>query len=113
MAQSIRTFFDNQENIAVIRRMLEAGVTPAVEQKKVGGRFTGMSFVFTGALTRFTRDEARLLVEKEGGTAVGSVSRKTAYVVAGEDAGSKLAKARELGVTVLSEEEFLELLAQE
>lgn len=113
VAQSIRTFFDNQENIAVIRRMLEAGVTPAVEQKKVGGRFTGMSFVFTGALTRFTRDEARLLVEKEGGTAVGSVSRKTAYVVAGEDAGSKLAKARELGVTVLSEEEFLELLAQE
>ncbi len=113
VAQSIRTFFDNQGNIAVIRRMLEAGVTPAIEQKKVGGRFTGKSFVFTGALSRFTRDEARILVENEGGNAVGSVSKKTDYVVAGEEAGSKLAKARELGVTVLTEEEFLQLLGQE
>ena len=110
VAQSIRTFFDNQGNIAVIRRMLEAGVTPAVEQKKVGGRFTAKSFVFPGALSRFTRDEARILVENEGGNAVGSVSKKTDYVVAGEEAGSKLAKARELGVTVLTEEEFLELV---
>ena len=112
VAQSIRTFFDNQGNIAVIRRMREAGVSPAVEQKKVGGRFTGKSFVFTGALSRFTRDEARILVENEGGNAVGSVSKKTDYVVAGEEAGSKLAKARELGVTVLTEEEFMELLGQ-
>ncbi len=112
VAQSIRTFFDNLGNIAVIRRMLEAGVKPAVEQKKVGGRFTGKSFVFTGSLSRFTRDEARILVENEGGHAVGSVSRKTDYVVAGEEAGSKLAKARELGVTVLTEEEFLELVGQ-
>jgi DNA ligase (NAD+) len=112
VAQSIRTFFDNQGNITVIRRMLEAGVTPAVEQKKVGGRFTGKSFVFTGSLSRFTRDEARILVENEGGNAVGSVSKKTDYVVAGEEAGSKLAKARELGVTVLTEEEFLELVEQ-
>lgn len=112
VAQSIRTFFDNQGNIAVIRRMRESGVSPAVEQKKVGGRFTGKSFVFTGALSRFTRDEARILVENEGGNAVGSVSKKTDYVVAGEEAGSKLAKARELGVTVLTEEEFMELLGQ-
>jgi DNA ligase (NAD+) len=110
VAQSIRTIFDNKANIAVIRRMLEAGVTPTVEKKKVGGRFTGKNFVFTGALSHFTRDEARILVENEGGSAVGSVSKKTDYVVAGEDAGSKLAKARELGVTVLTEEEFLELL---
>jgi DNA ligase (NAD+) len=113
VAQSIRTFFDNQENLTVIRRMLEAGVSPAVERKKVGGRFTGKTFVFTGTLSRFTRDEARILVENEGGSAVGSVSKKTDYVVAGEDAGSKLVKARELGVTVLSEEGFLELLEQE
>ncbi len=112
VAQSIRTFFDNQGNIAVIRRMRESGVSPAVEQKKVGGRFTGKSFVFTGALSRFTRDEVRILVENEGGNAVGSVSKKTDYVVAGEEAGSKLAKARELGVTVLTEEEFMELLGQ-
>lgn len=113
VAQSIRTFFDNQGNIDVIRRMLEAGVTPAVEQKKIGGRFTGKSFVFTGVLSRFTRDEARILVENEGGNAVGSVSKKTDYVVAGQEAGSKLAKARDLGVTVLTEEEFLQLLARE
>ena len=112
VAQSIRTFFDNQGNIDVIRRMQEAGVTPAVEQKKIGGRFTGKSFVFTGALSRFTRDEARVLVENEGGNAVGSVSKKTDYVVAGDEAGSKLAKARELGVTVLTEEEFLKLMEQ-
>ena len=92
--------------------MLDAGVKPSVEKKKVGGRFSGKSFVFTGALSRFTRDVAGLLVENEGGSAVGSVSKKTTYVVAGEDAGSKLTKARELGVTVLTEEEFLELLEQ-
>jgi len=110
VAQSICTFFENQGNREIIRRMLEAGVTPAVELKQVGGRFTGKTFVFTGALSRFTREEAQRLVEAEGGTAVGSVSKKTGYVVAGEDAGSKLAKAMELGVPVLSEQEFLELL---
>jgi len=112
VAQSIVTFFENQANREVIRRMLEAGVSPAVELKQVGGRFTGKTFVFTGALSRFTREEAQRLVEAEGGTAVGSVSKKTGFVVAGEDAGSKLARARELGVTVLNEEEFLELLGQ-
>jgi DNA ligase (NAD+) len=110
VAQSIRTFFENRENLAVIDRMLKAGVTPTVEPKKVGGKFTGMSFVFTGALTRFTRDQARLLVEQEGGHMLGSVSRKTGYVVAGSDAGSKLTKARDLGIPILSEDEFLELL---
>ena len=110
VARSITTFFANQGNRDVIRRMLDAGVAPTVEEKRVGGRFTGKTFVFTGALTRFTRDQAQRLVEAEGGTAVGSVSRKTGYLVAGEDAGSKLARARELGVTVLSEDEFLALL---
>jgi len=112
VAQSIKTFFSSQENLDVISRMLAAGVTPAVEKKKVGGRFTGKSFVFTGALNKFTRDQAKEYVENEGGNAVGSVSRKTDYVVAGEDAGSKLTKARELGITVLSEDEFLSLLDQ-
>lgn len=110
VAESIRTFFDNRANIAVIRRMQEAGVSPTVEHKKIGGKLSGRSFVFTGALTRFTRDEAREMVEHEGGNAVGSVSKKTDYVVAGEDAGSKLTKALELGVKVLTEEEFLDLL---
>lgn len=113
VAESIRKFFDNRENIAVISRMLAAGVTPTIERKKVGGRFTGKSFVFTGGLSGFTRDEARQLVENEGGSVVGSVSKKTAYVVAGEDSGSKLVKARELGITVLNEEQFQALLAGE
>ena len=113
VAESILKFFANRTNIEIIRRMQDAGVSPTVEHKKVGGRFSGKSFVFTGALSRFTRDEARELVENEGGSATGSVSKKTGYVVAGEDAGSKLVKARELGVKVLTEEEFLELLELE
>ena len=96
--------------MAVIQRMLEAGVAPTVEEKRVGGRLTGKSFVFTGALSGFTRDQARRIVEDEGGHVVGSVSRKTDYVVAGEEPGSKLDKARELGVTVLSEARFSELV---
>lgn len=110
VAESILKFFSNHTNIAIIRKMEDAGVSPAAEHKRVGGRFSGITFVFTGALSRFTRDEARDLVENEGGSVTGSVSKKTGYVVAGEDAGSKLVKARELGVKVLAEEEFLELL---
>lgn len=110
VAQSIRTFFDNRDNVVVIRRMLEAGVAPTVEDKRVGGRLTGKSFVFTGALSGFTRDQARRIVEDEGGHVVGSVSRRTDYVVAGEEPGSKQDKARELGVAVLSEAQFSELV---
>jgi len=112
VAQSIVTFFQNPGNAEILRRMLEAGVAPAVEPKQVGGRFTGKTFVFTGGLSRFTREAAQRLIEAEGGTAVGSVSKKTGYVVAGRDAGSKLARARELGVTVLTEDEFVELIEQ-
>ena len=82
-------------------------------EKKVGGQFTGKTFVFTGALTRFTRDDAKRLVENEGGHAAGSVSKKTDYVVAGADAGSKLEKARVLGLPVLTEDEFLAMLEGE
>ncbi len=110
VAGSIVTFFRNLENIAVIERMLAAGVEPAREEKKTGGRFAGKTFVFTGSLSRFTRDDAKRMVENEGGHAAGSVSRKTDYVVAGEEAGSKLAKARDLGVKILDEEEFLRML---
>jgi DNA ligase (NAD+) len=110
VAQSILSFFHNPENLRVIERLLAAGVTPTAEEKKVGGRFTGKTFVFTGALSRLSRDEAKRLVENEGGHAAGSVSKKTDYVVAGEEAGSKLEKARELGVKVLSEEDFIRML---
>ena len=110
VAQSLLTFFDNDENMDIIRRMLTAGVMPTSTSKKVGGKLSGKSFVFTGTLTRFNRDYARKLVEDEGGNVVGSVSKKTEYVVAGQEAGSKLAKARGLGIKVLDEEEFLALL---
>jgi DNA ligase (NAD+) len=111
VARSIIDFFRSRDNIAVVERMFRAGVEPSVEEKRVGGRFTGATFVFTGALTRFTRDEAKRLVENEGGHAAGSVSKKTDYVVAGSEAGSKLDKARALGVKVLTEDEFLALMA--
>ncbi|MDU0459243.1 MAG: NAD-dependent DNA ligase LigA [Geobacteraceae bacterium] len=110
VAQSIRTFFENGENLSVIRQMIDYGVTPTSASKKVGGIFSGKNFVFTGTLSRFSRDEARKLVEDQGGNVVGSVSKKTDYVVAGDEAGSKLVKARGLGVAVLGEDEFLALL---
>jgi DNA ligase (NAD+) len=110
VAESITDFFKNQENQRIIERLLAAGVSPSVEEKRVGGRFTGKTFVFTGTLTRFSRDEAKKMVELEGGHAAGSVSKKTDYVVAGSEAGSKLEKAVQLGVKVLTEEEFLELV---
>ncbi|GLI37209.1 NAD-dependent DNA ligase LigA [Geobacter hydrogenophilus] len=113
VARSITTFFHNEGNRETIRRMVEAGVEPTVEEKKVGGRFTGKTFVFTGALTRFSRSEAQKMVENEGGHAAGSVSKKTDYVVAGAEAGSKLDKARQLGVTVLTEDGFLQMLEGE
>ncbi|MGD0843680.1 MAG: NAD-dependent DNA ligase LigA [Geobacteraceae bacterium] len=110
VCQSILTFFHNRENLRVIERMFAAGVMPTVEEKRVGGKFTGKTFVFTGALSRFNRDEAKRFVENEGGHAAGSVSKKTDFVVAGTEAGSKLEKARQLGVRVISEEDFLEML---
>jgi len=113
VAQSITTFFHNEGNRETIRRMVAAGVEPTVEEKKVGGRFTGKTFVFTGSLTRFSRSEAQKMAENEGGHAAGSVSKKTDYVVAGAEAGSKLAKARDLGIRVLTEDEFLKMLEGE
>lgn len=110
VAGSIINFFHNPRNVEVVRRLTELGVRPVAALKRVGGRFTGKTFVFTGALSRFSRDEARRLVEAEGGHAAGSVSSKTDFVVAGADAGSKLEKARKLGIRVMNEDEFLEIL---
>jgi DNA ligase (NAD+) len=110
VAQSIFTFFNTADNQAVVRQLQELGVNPAAVAKTVGGRLSGKKFVFTGTLTRFSRDHARKLVEDQGGNVVGSISRKTDYVVAGDDAGSKLIKARELGITVLGEDDFLNVL---
>lgn len=110
VAQSIIAFFSAEKNIRVIERLLSYGLTPSTDVKRVGGRFTGKSFVFTGSLERFSRSEAQKMVEAEGGHASGSVSKKTDYVVAGSEAGSKLDKAGKLGVKILSEDDFLQLL---
>lgn len=80
------------------------------EERGEDQRFAGKTFVLTGTLERFTRDEATKMIEDRGGKAAGSVSKKTTYVVAGEAAGSKLRKAQELGIPVLTEEEFLQLM---
>ncbi len=111
VAISIRSFFDAPANQTVLQRLKAAGVAPTVEEKRVGGRLAGLTFVFTGTLATLGRDEAKKLVEAEGGNVTGSVSKKTDYVVAGSEAGSKLEKARNLGITVLSEDAFSKLLA--
>lgn len=110
VAVSIRSFFGAPANQAVLQRLKEAGVAPTAEPKRVGGRLAGLTFVFTGTLPNLGRDEAQKLVESEGANVTGSVSKKTDYVVAGSEAGSKLEKARSLGLNVLSEDELLEIL---
>ncbi len=112
VAKSIVQFFSEKRNLETLKKLFDGGVRIQEPQAEAGAdnRFAGMTFVFTGALERFTRDEAERLVEERGGRAASSVSRKTTYVVAGPGAGSKLARARELGIPVISEKEFLEML---
>lgn len=110
VAASIRAFFDASSNQTVLRRLLEAGVCPVAEKTQTGSRFSGLTFVFTGTLETMSRDEAKKFVEQEGGSVTGSVSSKTDYVVAGSAAGSKLDKARSLGVSVIDEEQFRQML---
>ena len=110
IAASIATFFSQRLNTKVIEKLRNGGVAWRSAAAAGPGRFAGMTFVFTGALEKLTRDEAERLVEEQGGRASGSVSKKTHYVVGGADAGSKLEKARGLGVKVLTEDEFSALL---
>lgn len=111
-AREIVEFFRREENRRVIQKMLDAGVTPIAERQRRSDAFAGLTFVFTGALQRFTREEAEALVRELGGKASGSVSRQTSYVVVGESPGSKYQKALQLGVPVLTEEEFLKMVEQ-
>jgi len=109
-AQSILDWMASPQSQHLIQRLKEAGVNMTAAEQGSDQRFAGMTFVLTGALEKFTRDEATGMIESRGGKAAGSVSKKTTYVVAGEAAGSKLRKAQELGIPVLTEEEFLELI---
>lgn len=109
-AHSILDWFAQSQSQHLISRLREAGVNFRSTRQKLDDRFAGKTFVLTGALSLFTREEATQRIELYGGKAAGSVSKKTTFVVAGENAGSKLKKANELGIPVLSEEEFLKML---
>ena len=109
-AQFLQRWFADGQSRDLIESLKNAGVNMTSTEAPQDLRFAGKTFVLTGSLTRFTRDEAEALIADHGGKAAGSVSKKTSYVVAGEAAGSKLRKAQELGVPVLTEDEFLTLL---
>ena len=109
-ADYIIRWMSSDQATDLLERLKAAGVNMESRQKLVDRRFAGMTFVLTGALSHFTREEAGEMIEQRGGKASASVSKKTTYVVAGENAGSKLKKAQELNIPVLSEEEFLALL---
>jgi DNA ligase (NAD+) len=115
ISTSLFSFFQEDHNRLVIERLCANGVTirPIVRERTDRPKsLAGKTFVFTGGLERLTRDEASRLVEEQGGTVSSTVSRKTSYVVAGRDPGSKFDQAKKLGVSILSEEDFTALLAQ-
>ncbi len=109
-AESIHDWFSQPQSQHMVERLRLAGVNFDSKRTLSDSRFAGMTFVLTGALTQFTRDEATEKIELFGGKAAGSVSKKTTYVVAGENAGSKERKARELGIPILSEDDFLRMI---
>ena len=111
VANSIREFFVQEQTIDLINKLKELGVnTKSLEEDIDDNRFEGKTFVLTGSLEDFTRGEASNIIEKYGGKTSGTVSKKTDYVLAGEEAGSKLTKAQSLGVTIISEEEFKNMI---
>jgi len=113
-ADCIHSFFQEQTNRDILARLEAQGVNmERIEQEGESDRFSGMTFVITGTLPAMDRAQAAELIERNGGRVTGSVSKKTTYLLAGESAGSKLAKANDLGIEVISEERFREMLAQE
>ena len=109
-ARSILTWLASPQSRHLIARLRQAGVNMTAAEQGSDQRFAGMTFVLTGGLEQFTRDQAAAMIEDRGGKSAGSVSKKTTYVVAGEGAGSKLKKALDLGIPVLTEQEFLDLM---
>lgn len=109
-ASNICDWFRQEQSQHMILRLRQAGLNFESKRQVSDTRFSGMTFVLTGTLSKFTREEATEKIELFGGKAAGSVSKKTTYVVAGENAGSKERKARELGIPILSEDDFLEMM---
>ena len=112
VAQSIVEFFADPSIATQVDRLLAHGVRPRPEEARQDSPISGKTVVVTGTLKKLDRRQAESLIESLGGKAAGSVSKKTDYVLAGENAGSKLTRARELGVRVLSEQEFFELIGE-
>lgn len=114
VAETVYDFFHEEQNIAELKRLEEAGLRfeqeIAASQPAAATPFTGKTFVLTGTLSKYTREEASELIKQRGGRVTSSVSQSTDFVVAGEKAGSKLTKAEQLGIKVLSEEEFEKML---
>lgn len=114
VASSITEYFADEENRRFVNRLLEAGVHPQMHmQEDAGTLFEGLTFVLTGTLPTLSRAQAQEMIRKNGGKATESVSKKTSIVLAGESAGSKLDKARELGVTIIDEAQFLRMIEQQ
>jgi len=114
MVRDILDYFGREETHLLLQRLKEAGVnmTSRIAERTVDRRLAGKTFVLTGTLPSMTREEASELIQSYGGRVSGSVSKKTSYVLAGEEAGSKLTKAQGLGIPILSEEDLLNLLKQ-
>jgi DNA ligase (NAD+) len=110
IAESIVHFFADRHNREIVRRLKEAGLMMTGASRAKKATLVGKTFVLTGTLPSYTREEAGRIIEENGGKVVSSVSKNTSYVLAGEDAGSKLTKARSLGITVLSESEFKKMI---
>ena len=111
VALSIKKFFEQEQSIDMINKLREAGVNmEVIKEEGYDDRFYGQTFVLTGSLEKYSRDEASEIIEKFGGKTSSSVSKKTSYVLAGAEAGSKLDKAQKLGVTILSEADFEKLI---
>ena len=111
IAKSITDFFKEEQTIDLINKLKEYGVNmEAIKEEGADERFAGLTFVLTGTLEKYSRDEAQEIIEKLGGITSGSVSKKTSYVLAGESAGSKLTKAQELGIKIITENEFEEMI---
>lgn len=110
MADSVYSAFHEEHMLSLIQRLKDCGVNTDYEKVQQDDRFEGKTFVLTGTLPTLKRNEAKELIEKFGGRASGSVSKKTDYVLAGEEAGSKLTKAEQLGIKIITEEEFMEMI---